>query len=150
MLARELGEVLAGEDPLAQLERRLARVVRPSLEQRAQDWLAWRMLAGNHNRESWIAYLAVSGGSEEAFLRDLRWRSRIDLLAEEMMRRERVVTDADVRRRFADEYGPDGERVEARVIRVPIDISMPPAGLAREDLAALLERRADDARKAAL
>ena len=149
------GEIEAGRFVQEWLVRRRAaelgiEVDDAAVEQRAQDWLAWRMLAGNHNRESWIAYLAISGGSEEAFLRDLRWRSRIDLLAEEMMRRERVVTDADLRRRFADEYGPDGERIEARVIRVPIDISMPAAGLSREDLAALLERRADDARKAAL
>lgn len=149
------GEIEAGRFVQEWLVRRRAaelgiEVDDAAVEQRARDWMAWRMLAGNHNRESWIAYLAISGGSEEAFLRELRWRSRIDLLAEEMMRRERVVTESDIRRRFADEYGADGERVEARLIRVPIDVGMPPADLSRDDLAALLERRAEDGRKLAL
>lgn len=95
------------------------------IEARAQ-WFLERMIQMKHDgsRDTWRAYLQSTGRDADAWMRQIRQRMKIDLLAEKILMSQRVVTDADVRASYDKYYGKSGVWVEARLIQ--LDLVPPP------------------------
>jgi len=100
------------------------------LQARAREWVGEIIeLEFRADRERFLRALAGDGRSEEDFLREAVRRMRVNLLTEKLMLRERVVTEAEVRARFEQEYGQDGVRREVSWI---VLFPLPEAGPADE------------------
>lgn len=92
-------------------------VTKDEVDARTRQSLAYRIQEGHKgSRESWLTFLSLNGRTEESYARTLAERTRTDLLAEKLYLRDRKVTPDQVKQRFLGEYGPDGERIEARWI----------------------------------
>ncbi len=106
---------------------------------------------GGHegSRESWMTFLALNGRTEASFEHTLAERTRTDLLAEKLLLRDRKVTPEMVEERFLSEYGPDGERIEARWIVLVNQIEDAKPDWTREDLVKGLSDAADRGRERA-
>ncbi len=110
-------------------------VTQDEIDARVRIQLEARIAEGHKGtRESWHLFLAMSGRTEESFVRTLAERTRTDLLAEKLLLRERKVTPEDVKQRFASQYGPDGERIEARWIVVLNKVDAVDPNWTRDDL----------------
>ncbi|MBK7643204.1 MAG: peptidylprolyl isomerase [Planctomycetes bacterium] len=92
-------------------------------------------------RESWEEYLKNGTRSPELLLHEYTFRSLTDVLAEKLIKAQRKLTPEDLRREYLDQYGTEGERLELRLIALPIAIPAPEDGLSREEL----DRRVDEA-----
>jgi parvulin-like peptidyl-prolyl isomerase len=139
-LVDTIGETLVDRFAEEWLVRRKARAEGVEVDEgqvaaRTREYVQALIDGGYHgDREAWVAYLDLGGRSEDAFLRDIAWRTRIDLLTEKMFQREREVRPADVRARFADTYGESGRRVEVRMIELAIRPPDPGPDLTRDEL----------------
>lgn len=111
------------------------RVSDEEVDERTRERIQYLIDSGHKgSRESWKTYLTLGGRSEDSFLRDMAWRTRIDLLAEKLMTHNRVVTPEEVRSRFGSEYGNDGRRVEVRLIMCAPRVEKPDSNWSREEL----------------
>jgi parvulin-like peptidyl-prolyl isomerase len=105
------------------------------VEQRTQEFLQWMLNANpsyKGSREAWKAHLMMSGRSEAHFMRELRFRMHIDLLAQELILMEREVTDEMVREEYERQFGQDGRWIEARMIQLNIAPPDLQKGMSRE------------------
>ncbi len=110
-------------------------VTKDEVDARVLQVLAWRISEGHKgSRESWLTFLSLNGRTEESFARTLAERTRTDLLAEKLYLRDRKVTPEDVKQRFVSEYGPDGERIEARWIVLLNEVETVDPKWTREEL----------------
>ena len=117
---------------------------------RVRGYVQDRIDSGYHgSREAWVAYLELGGEKEDAFVREVEWRTRLDLLTEPLYLRERKIRPEDVRSRYLGEFGPDGRRVEARMILVGIHPPAPAPDSTREELDRAMGQAASAARKRA-
>lgn len=91
------------------------------------------------DRQRWYEKLHVQGETEEDFLREQCTRLRTSILVEKLIQRDRVVTDADVRRRFETSLGPDGAWREMSKILVSSRYEELDHGQPREELARELD-----------
>lgn len=96
------------------------------------------------DRERWYKKLAAREMTEESFLREQARRLRTSMLVEELVLRDRKVTDAEVRLRFETSAGPDGRWCEVSKILISsryeeLDHSKDKEALA-QDFAASIER----------
>ncbi|MBK7875583.1 MAG: peptidylprolyl isomerase [Planctomycetes bacterium] len=98
------------------------------------------------NRQRWYDKLAVRGQTEEEFLREQCVRMRTSLLVEKLVLRERVVTDAEIRRRFQASLGPDGAWREVSKLLVSSRYEELDHGQPREDLVRDLATAVEKAR----
>ncbi len=111
------------------------RVSDAEVDERTRERIQYLIDTGHKgSRESWRTYLTLGGRSEDSFLREMAWRTRIDLLAEKLLMHDRVVTPEEVRSRFASEYGSDGRRVEVRLILCAPRVENPDPNWSREEL----------------
>lgn len=85
------------------------------LEQRIRD-----LYLGN--REKWLQELKRQGRTEESYQREQRVKARIDLLGDLTLAKERVPTEADLRRAWEARYGKDGRKVEVRMLAKRFDL----------------------------
>ncbi|HUR29155.1 MAG TPA: peptidylprolyl isomerase, partial [Planctomycetota bacterium] len=91
---------------------------------RSEDYVRRLILEDHHgSREAWLAALKYKWREESLFLHDLDVRMRVELLCERLMIQERVVTDEQVRARFEEVYGKDGQLVMARLILLNVPLS---------------------------
>jgi hypothetical protein len=97
-------------------EQVLARV-----QQEIED-LVERVHGGDFAR--WHDELTKRGMDEARMRRNLAVSARLDLSAETILRSMRTVTDADVRALHEERFGPDGRRLDLRVLRA--SIRLPP------------------------
>jgi parvulin-like peptidyl-prolyl isomerase len=141
-------------DPFAEewLVRRKARaagvvVDEQEVARRTREYVQERIDSGyKGDREAWTAYLALGGRTEDAFLHEITWRTRVDLLTEALFLKERTIRPEDVRARYLGEFGAEGRRVEARMILLRVH---PPAAandLTREELARAMETASEATR----
>lgn len=122
-------------------------VTNEEIEARVRWLLKSRIDEGHKgSRESWVTFLSLHGRTEESFARTLAERTRTDLLAEKLLLRDRKVTPADVEWRFRSEYGPDGERIEARWIVLVNSVSNVDPNWTREELVKALSDASERAR----
>ena len=119
---------------------------------RAESFVDW-MLTNNPvyrgSRDAWIARLSTRGQTVEDFMRERIFRARLDLMAQELMLREREVTEEMVTKEFERQFGRDGRWLEARMIQVaatPPDVT---AQTPKEELQALEAAALDAARQEA-
>jgi hypothetical protein len=154
-LTDTIGETLVdpfAEEWLVRKKARAAGVVVDEAEvaRRVREYVQDRIDSGYHgSRESWLAYLELGGRSEDAFIHEIEWRTRLDLLTESLYLRERQIRPEDVRARFLDAFGPDGCRVEVRMILLGIHTPAPGPELTREELDRALEAASAVARRRA-
>lgn len=121
------------------------------VDRRARERVQYLIDTGHKaSRESWRTYLALGGRTEDSFLRDMAWRTRVDLLAEKMMMRDRKVTSEEVRARFADAYGSEGQRIEVRLIVCLPRMDDADPDWSREELIRRMSASSDAARARAL
>lgn len=111
------------------------------VEQRVQADLERQIqLFHRGDRGRWLEELQADGRTLEDFLQVARIRTRHALRAEALLRKERVVTDEDVRREWESRYGEGGRSLDVRLLmrRIP----EPPAGSVTgdEELRAYLAR----------
>lgn len=97
-------------------------------------------------REGWVEALRRQGRTEESYTASLAERWRIDLLAEKLMLKERVVDEKALRERYRVVYGPAGERFETAWIVRRIKGERPPEGASREVYEAALAKASEVAR----
>lgn len=97
-------------------------------------------------REGWVEALRRQGRTEESYMASLAERWRIDLLAEKLMLKERVVDEKALRERYRVVYGPAGERFETAWIVRRIKGERPPEGASREEYEAALAKASEVAR----
>ncbi|MEY2806150.1 MAG: hypothetical protein RIR65_567 [Planctomycetota bacterium] len=97
-------------------------------------------------REGWLAFLRRADRTEESFRASLAERWRIDLLAEKLMLKERVVDERAIRERYVAAYGAEGERFEVAWIVRRIKGSLPAGEPSREAVEAELARASEAAR----
>jgi parvulin-like peptidyl-prolyl isomerase len=115
--------------------------------ERTHEYLAALVAEGYRgNREAWVTYLQRGGRTEEAFVRRIARRMRLDLLTEKLFLRDRVLGPGEVEARFADAFGPEGLRREARMIMCAIRGFEPPPGLTREELQSRMGVASEEAR----
>lgn len=132
--------------------RRAAReqgitVTEAEVEARTRENLQYLVDNGHGgSREAWLRYLELGGRDEPSFVRQLAWRTRVSLLAEKMMMRERKVEPADLQRHFEQQYGKDGRRVEVSLILVNSHLTNLEAGLTREELDASMQKANEESR----
>jgi len=90
---------------------------------RAQDWLR-QMILQDHkgSRDSWLTQLKLRGQQEHLFVHDVEVRMRIELLCERLILLDRVITPEQVRTRFNEVYGENGNLIQARLILVNVPI----------------------------
>jgi parvulin-like peptidyl-prolyl isomerase len=110
-----------------------------------------RLVLRDHagDREAWKAYLARGTRDEEAFLRDLTVRMRIELLCERLLMRERTIGPEDVRAHWEEVYGEDGRTIRVRMILLRVSLPKPESGLSREQLQALVAAESERVRERA-
>jgi parvulin-like peptidyl-prolyl isomerase len=140
------------EEWLLRKEARAAGIVVDEAEvaARTREYVDTLVERGYHgDREAWIAYLELSGRSEEAFVRRISRRMRIDLLTEGLFARQRIVRPEDVRARFTGTFDPDGVRREARMILCAIRNADLAPGLTREELQSRMDASSQEARRRA-
>jgi len=109
------------------------------------------------DRSAWRKELALTGRNHEQFMRELEIRKRHDLLVEELLLRERVVSEDELRSAWQERHGTDGRTIELRWIRIDAQSAaeleaarLEAADLRRrlgegEDFATLAELHSDDA-----
>ncbi|MFN0244792.1 MAG: peptidylprolyl isomerase [Planctomycetota bacterium] len=120
--------------------RRAAReqgitVTEAEVEARTRDNLQYLVDNGHGgSRDTWLRYLQIGGRDEDSFVRQLTWRTRMSLLAEKMLLRERKVTSADLQRHFVQQYGEAGRRLDVSLILVNSKLTNLEEGLSREEL----------------
>ncbi len=154
-LTDTIGETLVdpfAEEWLVRKRARAAGVVVDEVEvaRRVREYVQARIDGGYHgSRESWVAYLELGGRNEDAFVDEVTWRTRLDWLTESLYLRERKIRPEDVRARFLDAFGPDGRRVEVRMILLGIHTPAPGPELSREELDRALETASAAARRRA-
>ena len=94
-------------------------------EERVQSYIEW-MLTSNPtfkgSREAWVASLSMRGQTVEDFMREKLFRAKLDLMAQELMLREREVTEEMVRDEYERQFGEDGRWLEARMIMVNVEV----------------------------
>jgi parvulin-like peptidyl-prolyl isomerase len=154
-LVDTIGETLV--DPFAEewLLRKKAHaagivVDEAEVARRVREYVQARIDSGyKGSREAWLAYLDLGGRNEDAFVHEVTWRTRLDLLTEPFYLRERKIRPEDVRARYLGEFGPDGRRVEARMIFVGIHPAAPAPDATREDLDRAMGTASSAARKRA-
>ena len=118
--------------------------------ERTRDYIDTLIERGYHgDRDAWVAYLAMSGRNEAAFVRRIARRMRVDLLSEALLLRDRVVRPEDVRARFEGEFGGDGVRREVRVVVCATRNPDLAPGLTREELQAAMTEASGAARRRA-
>lgn len=114
------------------------------VEARVDDYVDWVVKSGYQNdREAWRTYLKKAGRDWDGFLRELRFRERINAMAERMILMEREVSDEEVRMRWEGLYGKDGRRLDVRVITRSVAAPELEEGLSREELAARVQAAVD-------
>jgi len=120
-------------------------------EQRARDYIDELVRdSKGGSREAWLEYQSRGGRDPKTLYREWTFRSQTDVLAEKMIIAERKVSPESVRFRYEELYGKTGERLEARVIALPILLENVEEGWSREELEAQLALAADKARARAL
>lgn len=114
-------------------------------------WLLKSRIDEGHkgSRESWLTFLSLNGRTEESFARTLAERARTDLLAEKLLVRDRTFTPEQVRERFVGEYGPDGDRIEARWIVLVNRFDAVDPAWTREQLAKAMSEASERGRQRA-
>jgi hypothetical protein len=116
---------------------------------RVQQFIEWMLAADPRykgSREAWVASLSMRGRTVEDFMREKVFRARLDLMAQELILRERVVSEKEVREEFERQFGSEGRWIEVRLIQVDVE---PPdvAGIAtREELDAAMLAAGEAAR----
>jgi parvulin-like peptidyl-prolyl isomerase len=91
---------------------------------RVESYIEWLLSSDPRyrgSREAWVASLSVRGRTVEDFLREKAFRARLDLMAQELILRERVVSEADVRAEFERQFGSAGRWLEVRLIQVDVE-----------------------------
>jgi parvulin-like peptidyl-prolyl isomerase len=91
---------------------------------RAESFIEWLLTNDPRyrgKREAWVAALSLRGQTVDDFMRERIFRARLDLLAQELILRERVVTEEELRAEFERQFGSEGRWLEARVIRVDVE-----------------------------
>jgi hypothetical protein len=113
-LALWFAESLELERRAVELQLDLGEAV---IEQRVEENLAMTIDRQFRNdRDKWLRHLESDGSDEAAWRREARERARLELIAEALYKRDRVITEDDVRSRWLEQYGPDGVLLEARFI----------------------------------
>jgi hypothetical protein len=116
-------------------------------EQRARDYIDELVRdSKGGSREAWLEYQSRGGRDPKTLYREWTFRSQTDVLAEKMIIAERKVSPESVRFRYEELYGKTGERLEARVIALPILLENVEEGWSREELEAQVALAADKAR----
>ena len=132
--AREAGITVREEDALARAESFV-------------DYMIANDPALRGSRETWIANLSLRGQTVEAFMRERVFRARLDLMAQELILREREVTEEMVRDSYERQFGTDGRWLEVRMIQVratpPTDL---PPNADQEQVSAALAAAVEAAR----
>lgn len=109
-------------------------------QQRARDYIDELIRdSKGGTRETWLEYISRGGRDPNTLYREWTFRSLTDVLAEKMIIAERSISPESVRYRYEELYGKTGERIEARVIALPITLTKVEEGWSREDLDAALE-----------
>lgn len=109
-------------------------------QQRARDYIEELIKdSKGGSREAWLEYLGHGGRDPNTLYREWTFRSLTDVLAEKMIIAERKISPEAVRFRYEELYGKDGQRIEARVIALPVDPANLEEGMSREQLDAALE-----------
>jgi hypothetical protein len=110
-------------------EERGLSISRDDLERRIDEEIERRFdMSGLETRAQWTASLAQRRRSEESMMRDMLVTHGPIFLAEDMLRADRVITDADVVRAWEETYGEGGRRLDARLIRLQVPATLPRAG----------------------
>lgn len=91
------------------------------------------------DRGMWRTFTESTGTDPEAYMRQLKRRRHVALVAEKLMLAERKVTPEDVRSMYEQRYGATGRRVQARVLLLEIPTPRLPEGIAKEDADLLLQ-----------
>jgi parvulin-like peptidyl-prolyl isomerase len=101
------------------------------------------------DRGVWRAYTEAAGTDPEAWMRQLRRRREVALLAEKLILAERQVTPEDVKAVYLQRYGATGRRVQARALLLEVPTPPMPNSISKEEsdkiLQAALEARRKDA-----
>ena len=109
-------------------------------EERAHEYIDEQVrFSEGGTRETWEEYLSHGGRTPEMLLHEYTFRSLTDVLAEKMLKAARKLTPQDLQRAYTDAYGTEGERIELRLIGLPITLGEVDAGLSREELDRKLE-----------
>ena len=117
--ARELGVTCSSEEA----EDR----ARAYIEDQVKD-------AAQGTREGWAEYLSHGGRSPELLLHEYSFRSLTDVLTEKMIKAARKATPEILRGYYEDAYGKEGERIELRLIALPVTLESVEPGWSREEL----------------
>lgn len=116
-------------------------------EQRARDYIDELVRdSKGGTREAWLEYLGRGGRDPNTLLREWTFRSQTDVLVEKMIIAERQVSPEAVKLRFEELYGKTGERLQARVIAIPVVLDAVDDNWTREELDAKVEEAAQRAR----
>ncbi len=116
-------------------------------QQRARDYIDELIRdSKGGTREAWLEYLKQGGRDPNTLYREWTFRSQTDVLVEKMIIAERKVSPESARLRFEELYGKTGERIEARVIAIPILMDKVEDGWSREQLDAAMEAASERAK----
>ena len=107
--AAEAGIRATEEDVLARLDEDIQRDIE---------------LFHRGDRDDWLADLRASGRTEAEYRERALPRTRLDLLVDELLRRERDPDERELRQAWERTYGPGGRKTALRWIR--LDLPMPP------------------------
>jgi parvulin-like peptidyl-prolyl isomerase len=96
------------------------RGVRVSQEEidtaREELWATWIATRLNGDAGALDAELARQGHDRRSYSRWFYWEKRRELLASQLIRADRAVTEAELRRRFEQVYGPGGIATQVRLL----------------------------------
>jgi hypothetical protein len=122
------------------------------VDQRSEEFLQWMLNANptyKGSREAWKTHLSMAGRSVESFMRELNFRMRIDLIAQELILLERVITDEMVREEYERQFGAHGRWIEARMIQLNLPTPNLEKGMSREQVDAAIAEVVDATRQRA-
>ncbi len=135
------------------VQRKAARmeivVTKEQVERRADELLQWLLNSNpefSGSLEAWQADLSMNGRTVAGFMRELRFRMHIDLLTQELLLAERVVTEEAARAEYERQFGEDGRWIEARMIRLGVPPPDLQQGASREQFEAAVTENVDATR----
>lgn len=79
-------------------------------------------LSHSGSREQWITALGERGRSEAQWRKEVAERARMELQVEDLILVGRTINEVMVRSEWLGRYGENGKRIEARYIRIDIDV----------------------------
>lgn len=146
-LCRTQGEALAQTFVESWLVERRARslglsVTLEQAEQRARERVDERVQdPQGAARAAWEEYLDSSGRGPGLLLHESTFRSLTDVLTDKMIEAERKPTPEELGLAYQEAYGKEGERIDLRLVSLPIVLSDVGPGWSHEEF----DRRMDSA-----